>query len=326
MSKSALVSGGTGFIGQHLVAQLLDAGWDLRLLCRDPSRATDLFKADVQCFEADITDADSLSAAQGRDYDVVFHVAANTSTWRLDREQQTRTNVEGTRNMLDVFKRSSAGRFVHTSSIAVYGLNGGMISERSRKDPNVRTINYSKTKVAAENLVRAAAADGADAVILNPCHVMGPLDEQNWIRLFQMVAAKKLPGIPPGAGSFADVREVARAHISASDLGVSGENYMLGGENHSFRHLIDAVAQRLDVRVKAPTVPAFVLKAAARGKDWWSRLSGVRPDMTPEEAAFVCDPQSCDSSRAISELGYRITPIGQILDDTIAWMRDEGLL
>jgi nucleoside-diphosphate-sugar epimerase len=321
MAKSALISGGTGFIGQHLVEQLLAADWTLHMFCRDLKKAEVFSKAGVQCIKADITDADSLSAALGHDYDVVFHVAANTSTWRLDREQQNRTNIDGTRNMLALFKRAGAGRFVHTSSVAVYGLNGGMISERSRHNPNVRKINYSHSKVVAEDLVRAAVADGADAVILNPCHVMGPLDEQNWIRLFQMVAANKLPGIPPGAGSFADVREVARAHIIASEKGVSGKNYMLGGENHTFRNLIEAVAQRLDVSVKAPTVPALVLKAAARTKDWWSRLSGTRPDMTPEEAAFVCDPQSCDSSRAISELDYRITPLEEILDDTIAWTR-----
>ena len=97
------------------------------------------------------------------------------------------------------------------------------------------------------------------------------------------------------------MREVARAHISASEKAVSGENYMLGGDNCSFRELISAVAQRLEVDVRAPTVPAFVLKAAARGKDLWSRVSGQRPDRTPEEAAFVCDPQSCDSGRAIEE-------------------------
>jgi len=324
--SSAFVTGATGFLGQHLVLQLLDAGWSVRALKRDESDVGALADRSVDWVNGDLCDIESLGRAIDREFDAVFHVAADTSMWRGDRERQTRINVEGTRNVLRAHVASRSHRFVHTSSIAVWGTASGTLNEKTPRDASVLKVNYSRTKSMAEALVQSGVSQGMSAVILNPAHIMGPLDRHNWIRLIQQVGAGRLPGIPPGCGSFADVRQVARAHIEAVERGRSGENYLLGGEGHGFAEVVAAIAERLEVEVRAKRVPAFVLRGMARIQDLTARVSGKRPDLTPEEASFVCARQLCDSSKATEELGYRITPFDQLLDDTIVWARGEGLV
>lgn len=324
---TAFVTGATGFLGQHLVLQLKEQGWTVRALRRAGSPAGTLESAGVEWMTGDITDAAAVHDAIRERCDVVFHLAADTSMWWGDRERQTRINIDGTRNLLEAWESRSGGCFVHTSTIGVWGLREGDVNESTpRHEPSVRRINYARTKSLAESLVRETASRGRRAVILNPAHVMGPLDRHNWIRLIEMVAGNRLPAIASGSGSFADVREVARAHLTAVERARPGVNYLLGGENHSFAEAIDTIADRLGVAVRAPRLPAPALRGIARVKDWSSRVTGRRPDITPDEAAFVTLRQRCDSTRAMDELGYRITPFPVLVDDTVEWARSAGRL
>jgi nucleoside-diphosphate-sugar epimerase len=322
----AFVTGANGFLGQHLTQQLVADGWQVRGLCRASSDPGILSDLDIDLVDGDITDAESIRRALDSPFEAVFHVAADTSTWRGDRERQTRINVEGTRNVLTAFVASRSARFVHTSSIAVWGLQAGTLTEKTPRDASVLSVNYSRTKSQAENLVQSGIAQGMDGVLLNPAHIMGPLDRHNWVRLIQMIATDSLPGIAPGAGSFADVRQVARAHIVAVEKARAGENYLLGGESRSFAEVVSQIAQQLKIQVRARQVPAPMLKTVARIKDWWSHIDGQRPDITPDEAAFVCARQLCDSSKAINELDYRVTPFEELLTDTIEWARSKDMI
>ncbi len=326
MPSSALVTGATGFIGQHLVCQLIEQGWRVRVMRREGSDPGRLNGLDIEHRFCDITDPDSVAAACDEPFDALFHVAANTSVWRRQRAVQDQVNVGGTENALSAARAAGVKRFVHTSSIAVYGFHADPITENTPWDRGAYWINYYRTKAEAETRVRDAAAGGMDAVILNPAHVMGPWDKQNWIRLIRMTAAGKLPGIPPGSGSFADVREVARAHIVAATRGRPGENYLLGGEHANFAELIDLIAQRLRVEVRARPVPAPLLKGMGWIKQGLSAITGREPDVTPEAAAIVCADEVCDSGKAERELGYRQTPLKTLVADTIDWLKAENLL
>jgi len=324
---TAFVTGATGFVGQHLVLQLREQGWTVRALRRVGSSAGALESVGVEWMTGDITDGAAVHEAMHQGCDVVFHLAADTSMWRGDRERQTRVNVEGTRNMLEAWESRGGECFVYASTIGVWGLREGEVNESTpRHDSSVQRINYARTKSLAESQVRDAANRGRRAVILNPAHVMGPLDRHNWIRLIEMVAGNRLPAIASGGGSFADVREVARAHIAAVERARPGVNYLLGGENHSFAEAIGTIADRLGVVVRAPRLSAPALRAVARLKDWTSRVTGRRPDITPDEAAFVTLRQRCDSTRAMDELGYRITPFPVLVDETVEWARAAGRL
>src|SRR5262249_11228670 len=116
------------------------------------------------------------------------------------------------------------------------------------------------SKTLAEDEVRAGIARGLDASIMNPTHVIGRYDKNNWARLILLAAEGKLRGIPPGGGSFCHGTEVARAHISAVTRARTGENYLLGGADASFPEVVALVSELIGRRIDRGTVPAPVLR------------------------------------------------------------------
>jgi dihydroflavonol-4-reductase len=322
----AVVTGASGFLGGHLVRLLCERGYQVRALYRSEGALASLRGLDVQPCRGDVTDAASLDAAMHGKPELVFHVAASTASWKPQFAEQTRINVGGTRNVVQAALRAGVGRLVHTSSVAVYGLTDELISERSAHLGRGSWINYSHTKALGEDEVRAGIKSGLDAVICNPTHIFGPGDTHNWARLIVMVDQQKLPGVPPGSGSFVDVREAARAHAIAAERGVCGENYLLGGEQTSFLDLVQRIGRQLGKPTPSKPIPAIAMKAVAHAKDWISRLTGKEPDLTPESVAFVCQNMRCDFSKAQQQLDLKITPLDHLLADTIAWMREQRMV
>ncbi|MEJ2534799.1 MAG: SDR family oxidoreductase [Gammaproteobacteria bacterium] len=326
MSRLAFVTGASGFVGAHLCRQLLDQGWRVRVLLRPTSRRDDLAGLEIEPREGDVTDPASLAAALSGGADAVFHVAASTSIWSRERDLQTRINVDGTRHVIEAAVAAGVPRLVHTSSFAVWGFRHDLITEESPWVEEGGWINYVRTKRRAEELVRAATGEGRlEAVICNPAHILGPGDRHNWSRMIRMVDTGKLPGVPPGGGAFADVREVARAHVAAFERGRNGASYLLGGEDTTFLEVIRMVGDILGKPVPRRASPAWLLRAAGRVQAAVAAVTGRAPDVTPEGAAMITRHLACDSSRAVDELGYRVTPVRALLEDTCAWMRREGL-
>ena len=165
-----------------------------------------------------------------------------------------------------------------------------------------------------------------DAVILHPAHILGPFDRHNWSRMIRMVYHKQLPGVPPGGGVFADVREVARAHINAFHKGRRGEHYLLGGTAATYLELVALIGQVLERQVPKRASPAWILRLLAIVYDYLGRWRGREPDLTPEGVAMITHHLHCDSSKAMTELDYKLTPLADLVRDTCEWMRADGLL
>lgn len=327
MVSTAFVTGGSGFLGQHLVRQLVAGGVRVRALARSDAaqRAVAAFGAEPVAGE--LTDRASLNAALSPPTDVVFHAAADTNRWTPNNARQTRANVEGTRVLAETALARGAGFFVHTSSVSSFShLVDEELTEDLPRRGGESWINYERTKFLAEEQVRGAMARGLDAAIVYPAHIFGPGDTNNWAQLVQLVDRGQLPGAPPGSGAFADVREVARAQIEAWRRRRTGQSYLLGGEHATFVELIARIGRELKRRTPRRATPAFVLRAYARALDLASRVTGREPSITPEAAAFTCHALRVDSSKAVRELDYGITPLDRLLADTIAWMRQNDML
>ena len=322
-----MVTGGNGFMGRHLVRQLRSDGVAVSALVRTDAAAEAMLALGATPVLGDITDPQALRLALREPTDCVFHAAADTSPWRGHAERQTRTNVEGTRNVLEQARAAGVRRFVHTSSVSAFGQQSGVISETSPRLGAQSWINYERSKALAEDLVNQAGNAGViETVILNPVHILGPGDTRNWARLFLLLDQNKLPGAPPGSGPFADVREVARAHMSAWRHAPNGASYVLGGAQSSFLHLIQLIAAELGRQPPQRAMPAALLRSYAWLLDMASRVTGREPSLTPQAASFTCHHLEVDCSKAMRELEYRITPLPQLVADTAAWLRSEGLL
>lgn len=323
MSLTAFVTGASGFVGSNLVRELDRQGWDMHALARPTASLDEVDGIPFQVHHGDITDPDSIRRAMPDGLDAVYHVAASTNFWSRNNESQDRVNIEGTRNMVDAAIRAGARRFIHTSSFTTWGFRNGEIDENSERTDATDWINYVRSKHLAEEVVLdAVESRGLDAVILNPTHILGPGDKQNWSRMIRMAHEGKLYAGPPGSGNFADVREVAKAHVEALSHGRCGEKYLLGGEYASFSELVKVVGEVLGIRVPSRPAPAFIMNIWGRTNAFFAGLLGRQPDITPESAAMVAYHVACDSSKAQKELNYRYTPIRTLVEDTVKWMKE----
>ncbi|HVF35073.1 MAG TPA: NAD-dependent epimerase/dehydratase family protein [Candidatus Saccharimonadia bacterium] len=327
MRSTAFVTGGSGFLGQHLVRRLVAGGVRVRALARSDASKRLVEAAGAEPVPGELTDPASLDAALAQPTDVVFHAAADTNRWTPNNARQTRINVEGTRMLAETALARGAKFFVHTSSVSSFShLVDEELTEDSPRRGGESWVNYERTKFLAEEQVRGAMARGLEAAIVHPAHIFGPGDTSNWAQLVQLVDRGQLPGAPPGSGAFADVREVARAQIEAWRRRRSGEAYLLGGEHATFVDLIARIGRELGRRTPRRATPAFVLRAYAWTLDMASRVTGREPAITREAAVFTCHALRVDSSKAMRELDYGITPLDRLLADTIAWMRQNDML
>ena len=326
MSKTAFVTGSTGFLGLNLIDQLLQQGWRVVALHRPSSELKYLKRFPVESAEGDINDPSSLARAMPGGVDAVFHVAGDTNMWSRRNAEQDRINIEGTRNVVQAALHAKAKRLVHTSSISAYGIHEGTIDETAEQRGRISWINYQRSKYRAEEEVRKGIASGLDAVIVNPASILGPYDTGSWVRLIRLIYQGKLPGLPPGGLSFCHSREVARAHIAAAERGRTGENYLLGGTDASFIQLGQLIGEMVGRKVpNRPTPPAAMYVVSTVG-NWISYLTDKPPTITPEMVRMVTRNMYCDSSKAMRELGFRAVDLRTMVVDSVNWLKQEGML
>lgn len=323
MARSAFVTGGTGFVGLNLIERLMADGWDVTALVRPTSDLQFINRFAPKLVTGAITDRASLDAAIPAGTDTLFHVAGNTNMWRKGNAEQTRDNVDGTRNVVEAALAKGVRRLVVTSSISAYGPVKGEITEATPSRAPTSTVNYERTKYAAQEVARAAVARGLEVVILQPGAIMGPYDIGTWSQLFGLVKAGKLNAVPPALLTFAHVHEVAAAHIAAADRGESGEHYLLGGENRTMLELVQQIAALLGTKAPDKPVPLALVRIAAQVGDFLSNFTGQPPAITPEMATAL-GGATIDPTKAHRDLGFNVVALEVMVRDCYDWMVAEN--
>ncbi len=324
----SLVSGATGFIGSHVVRRLLKEGHSVRILRRETSSMKILEGLKVETAIGDVTDRASVFEAV-KGCEAVFHVAGHVSWWRGHHEIQRKINVEGTRNVVEACLEYQIKRLVHTSSVAAIGFapEGRIGNEETGYNWWPYRLNYCDTKYFAEQEVLQGVKKGLDAVIVNPAVVLGAGDlHLNAGAIVFQIARRNLRFYFDGGCCVCDVEDVARGHLQAFSKGKTGERYILGGDNYSWKDLFTLVASIVGVPPPKRKVPTWLLKLAAYGSDFRSHFTKKRLALTPESARITTIPCYFSSERAIRELGYKITPFRETIRKTYEWYRDNRYL
>jgi len=326
MKKKAFITGGTGFLGVNIIKLLVEQDWEVWALHRATSNLKYINEFDVQLVEGSITDKDSLMNVMPENLDAVFHVAGNTSLWKKNNEVQYKDNVIGTRNMVEVALYKKAKKFIHTSSIAAFGVHTTKVDESTPSNAENCFINYFKTKYLAELEVEKAIKNGLNAVIVNPNHILGAYDTSSWAQLIQLTAREQLPGIPPGIGMYGYVKDIAKAHIEALEKGKIGHRYLLGGTQANFLQVINIIEKNLGKPISKKSTPKIALKVLMYLGKIQALFSDEEPQITPEKYALLTESVYCNDAKARKELGYQHTPIEVMIKDACDWLAKENLL
>lgn len=314
MGKTAFVTGGAGFLGRHLVQELLSTGWHVTALVRSEVPAW-MQSPQLSIRNGSLDDERQLLAAMPDRPDAVFHVAGAISMWHGDMDVLMRDNVTATRNLILTALKRRASRVVLTSTLGVFQDEGEPISEHnSLRSMSSERNPYLLTKLMADEELQNAHRAGMSTVSIHPSHLLGPHDQAGWIKMFDDAVAGKLKAAPKGRANFCAVEAVARAHVAAALRPDAAPRYVLGGPTVSYLDMFNAIASRTGVKPVTSTVPSPVLKTVARLSDWWSRVDGKRPELTPGLAEILCGDMLADDQLAIRDLGYRSESLSSLLD------------
>lgn len=322
-----LVTGGTGFVGSHVVRQLLEAGHDVRVLHRTTSKLTALDGLDYEAAIGGLGDLDALRAAcDGVDW--VFHIAAVADYWRADKSRMFAANVEGTRKVLRAAREQGVGRVVFTSSAAAVGLYQHRPSdENDRFNLSPQQFPYGYSKHLAEQVVAEAVRDGLDVVTVNPVAVMGPGD-LNMISGSFVKQIKQLgPLVPVTSGGIAvvDVRDVARWHIAAAEHGETGQRYILGTANHTYMDWYGLIADTVGVDRPFLMLPDFIAPIVANIIALLRRV-GMPTVIDATQARMGIKNVYFDYQKAWDAFGPPQFDMVQSLADTYAWYRENSYM
>ncbi len=323
-----LVTGATGFLGANLVHELVRQKWKVRAFGLPGSNDAYIRDLPIETAFGDVTDARDVDRAV-KGVDAVFHVAGDTSWWNKYFDRQRRINTQGPVNVAEACLRHGVQTLVHTSTVDALGYAPGGIANESWPDYNYggTGYNYADTKREGEHLVRKYNGNGLKVVVIYPGSMMGPYDfTLQYGRLFFELRDGKVPACPPGGASFAHVREVARAHIAAVKKGRGGEGYICAGENITYRDLFEKIAQKFGKHAPGLTMSPKIFTAYGYLCQALSRITGKPPEVDPGMARYMSVMAFYDSSKAVRELGYKITPVGAMIDDAFDWFRANGFL
>jgi dihydroflavonol-4-reductase len=323
----ALVTGATGFVGSAVARRLLRDGHRVRVLARAGSDRRNLQGLDVEVVEGDLTKPSTLlPACEG--CDALFHVAADYRLWAPDPSELYRSNVDGTRAILEAAKRVGVPRIVYTSSVATLGIpkDGSPGSETTPVSVDDMIGHYKRSKFLAEEEARKFAADGLPIVIVNPSTPIGPYDIKPTPtgRVVRDAMAGKVPAYVDTGLNIVHVDDVAEGHWLAFERGVVGERYVLGGFDMSLREVLTEIA---DIAGRSPPkirLPHAVVMPIAYVSEAWARLTGMNPIATVEEVRMSKKRMFFTSEKARRELGYTARPARLALEDAVRWFRQSS--
>jgi dihydroflavonol-4-reductase len=325
--RTAFITGGTGFLGTHLAESLRNRHWRVVALHRPGSDTSRLEAMGAELRPGELESETSLAQAIPAGTDAVFHTAAKVSFWTGDRERMHRANVVGTRNLVRACLARGVGRFIHTSSVAVYGFQPGRRVRETFPQDGIRSgIPYLETKTQAEAEVQLGIDQGLDAVILQPANILGRYDSRNWGRLFRMIRDGKTGGAPRGAGSFVHAQSVAEAHIAAVDRGGKGARYILATTDAPFLDLFRHAEALLGRAPRLKRAPAAIVSALGWISQGVSLFTRKAPDLTPDVARIMNNECLYSGALAQAELGLRPVPAEEMMRDCYDWLKREGLI
>ena len=322
------LTGATGFLGSHVARQLLARGAELRLLVRPTSRLDNIADLPAERVVGDLRDLQSLKTGMSG-CEFVFHVAADYRLWTRNGQELYDSNVEGTRNVLAAARDSGVRRVVYTSSVATmgFGNNGRLTDEKTPVTLSNMIGDYKRSKFLAEQLAIEASRSGQNVVVVNPTTPIGERDIKPTPtgRIVLDFLRRKFPAYVDTGLNLVDVVDCAQGHLLAMEKAVSGERYILGGENLTLKQILDKLAAITGLpspKLKLPYAVAYATGVVD------TLVSGTimrrEPRVTLDSVRMGRKKMFITSAKAERELGWNPGPVDGALRRAVEWFQANG--
>ena len=322
------VTGATGFLGSHVARVLSEQGASVRLLVRPTSNLKNLQGLNADTATGDLRDAASLARAM-TGCETVFHVAADYRLWVRDPNEMYRSNIEGTRALLEAARKNTVRRVVYTSSVATIGFrtDGQPADEDSPVSLADMIGHYKRSKFLAEQVAMEAGRSGMEVVTVNPTTPIGEQDIKPTPtgRIVVDFLKRKFPAYVETGLNLVDVKQCALGHVAALEKGRTGERYILGGEDLTLKQILDKLGQITGLpspKIKLPYLFAFaagVVDEAVTGM-----ILRREPRATVDAVRMGKKKMFASSAKAQRELEWKIVPVDSALERAVEWFRANG--
>jgi dihydroflavonol-4-reductase len=321
--KPTLITGATGFVGWHVARLLLERGQRVRALVRPSSRLREL---DAEGVVGDLREPDSLRrAVEG--CGVVYHVAADYRLWAPAPEELYRSNVDGTRNLLEAARQAGVERVVYTSTVGCIGFpRDGIGDETSPVSLEDMAGAYKRSKFLAEQVALDYARSGFPVVIVNPTAPVGDHDIKPTPtgKIILDFLRGALPAFVDTGLNLVDVKDVAVGHLLACESGRPGERYILGCQNLTLEQIMKKLAQASGRKAPERKIPLALAYVAGVVSTGWARLTGGEPRVPLDAVRMARKKMFVTHEKAARELGYTPCGVDGALARAVAWFRDNG--
>lgn len=321
--KPTLVTGASGFLGWHVARALTERGHRVRALVRCSSKIREL---DVEAVTGDLRDPDSLARAVAG-CGLVFHVAADYRLWAADERELYRSNVDGTRNILEAARDAGVDRVVYTSTVGCIGVPYG---GEGNEDYPVSLADmkgaYKRSKFMAEQVALEFAASGLPVEIVNPTAPVGDHDIKPTPtgKIVLDFLKGDMPAFIDTGLNVVDARDVALGHVLACERGRSGERYILGSENLTLQQILGRLAAITERPAPTLKLPYAVAYAAGMVTTGWARLTGTPPRAPLDAVRMARKKMFVSHAKAARELGFAPGPAEGALARAVEWFRTNG--
>jgi dihydroflavonol-4-reductase len=255
---------------------------------------------------------------------VLFHVAAQYSLWQSDRDLLYRSNVLGTRNILACARQAGIERTVYTSSVAAIGVKQDGIADETYQSPVDKLVgDYKKSKYYAEQEAVKAVQQGQDIVIVNPSTPIGAFDLKPTptgeiiVRFLQ----RKMPFYLDTGLNLIDVQDVAQGHILALTKGKTGDRYILGNQNLTFKQLLGKLEQITDIPAPKYTIPYGIPYGVAWLEENFLTKFGRQPTIALDGVRMSQQKMFYDASKAVTELNLPQSDLDFALKAAVQWFQ-----
>jgi dihydroflavonol-4-reductase len=324
-----LVTGGTGFLGAHLV-RLLAEGGAARLRVLSTSAPAWLEELGVETVAGSITSPEDVRlAVEG--VAEVYHLAGRVSREPEDAHLMYELHVTGTRVLCEAAAAADVKSIVMASTSGTVAVTntGDVLPDEDWPTPLdiVSRWPYYASKVYQERAaLESFAGSGRRLVIMNPSLLLGPGDERlSSTKVVLDFLARKIPTVPKGGLSFVDARDAAAAFRAAMERGAGGSRYLLGAANWTF----DKFFGRLERITKVPapflSLPSRLTLAGARGLNSLYKHWKLAPPVEPAEIEMADHFWYLDATKAQTELGFNPRDPQETLLDTVTYVRENFL-